>query len=257
MASPEGRVQDMRDVMDIQAVDQTTMRVVLVGRLDTPTIERIEPGLRARIRDSRQHVIVDLYEVGFAASLAIRMFVVIARQLQGTGRKIVLFGAQILFGLLAGFQYLQPDFLYGVVDFSVNRMVHINAMVVWMLFGFIGSIYWLIEDESGTEIVGLKLGNLAFKITHVPPVLLRNRDGQLFAVMSGKRASRELAPQSLLLFFQKAELLIKTVKRILVDAAGLGRKNRQTIPKQAQHNKKPSEICYQAVHIKNTNYGGT
>ena len=96
MASPEGRVQDMRDVMDIQAVDQTTMRVVLVGRLDTPTIERIEPGLRARIRDSRQHVIVDLYEVGFAASLAIRMFVVIARQLQGTGRKIVLFGAQPL-----------------------------------------------------------------------------------------------------------------------------------------------------------------
>ena len=75
---------------------------------------------------------------------------------------IVLFGAQILFGLLAGFQYLQPDFLYGVLDFSVNRMVHINAMVVWMLFGFIGSIYWLIEEESGTEVVGLTLGNLGF-----------------------------------------------------------------------------------------------
>ena len=75
---------------------------------------------------------------------------------------VVLFGAQILFGLLAGFQYLQPDFLYGVIDFSVNRMVHINAMVVWMLFGFIGSIYWLIEEESGTEVVCLALGNLGF-----------------------------------------------------------------------------------------------
>ncbi|MFZ1625010.1 MAG: cbb3-type cytochrome c oxidase subunit I [Gammaproteobacteria bacterium] len=84
--------------------------------------------------------------------LAVKYFVV----------AVVLFGAQILFGLLAGFQYLNPDFLYGVVDFSVNRMVHINAMIVWMLFGFIGSIYWLVEEESGTEIVGLKLANLAF-----------------------------------------------------------------------------------------------
>ncbi|MCL4779194.1 MAG: cbb3-type cytochrome c oxidase subunit I [Gammaproteobacteria bacterium] len=85
---------------------------------------------------------------------------------------IVLFGAQILFGLLAGFQYLSPDFLYGVVDFSVNRMVHINAMIVWMLFGFIGSIYWLIEDESGTEVVGLWLGNLAFWLFTIAVVIV-------------------------------------------------------------------------------------
>ncbi len=75
-----------------------------------------------------------------------------------------LFGAQILFGLLAGIQYLKPDFLYGVLDFSINRMVHINAMVVWLLFGFIGSTYWLLEDESGIPVVGLKLGNLIFWI---------------------------------------------------------------------------------------------
>jgi len=75
---------------------------------------------------------------------------------------IVLFGAQVLFGLLAGYQYLNPDFLFGVMDFSVNRMVHINAMVVWLLFGFLGASYWLLEDESGVPVVGLKLGNLAF-----------------------------------------------------------------------------------------------
>jgi nitric oxide reductase subunit B len=75
---------------------------------------------------------------------------------------LVLLVAQMLFGLLAGLQYLWPGFLYNILDFSVNRMVHINAMVVWMLYGFIGSIYWLLEDESGTTIVGLKLGNLAF-----------------------------------------------------------------------------------------------
>ncbi|MCB1876259.1 MAG: cbb3-type cytochrome c oxidase subunit I [Chromatiales bacterium] len=84
--------------------------------------------------------------------LAVKYFVV----------ALALFGAQLLFGLLAGLQYLKPDLLYGVLDFSVNRMVHINAMVVWMLYGFIGSVYWLLEDESGTNVVGLKLGNLAF-----------------------------------------------------------------------------------------------
>jgi len=75
---------------------------------------------------------------------------------------VVLFAAQILFGLLAGWQYLAPEFGYNVLDFSVNRMVHINAMILWMLYGFIGAIYWLVEEEAGIELVGLKLGNLAF-----------------------------------------------------------------------------------------------
>jgi nitric oxide reductase subunit B len=75
---------------------------------------------------------------------------------------LALFGAQILFGLLAGLQYLNPEFLHGVLDFSVNRMVHINALVVWLLFGFIGSTYWLLEEESGVPVVGLGLGNLIF-----------------------------------------------------------------------------------------------
>lgn len=85
---------------------------------------------------------------------------------------MVLFLAQILFGLLAGLQYVKPGFLYEVVDFSVNRMVHINAMVVWMLYGFIGSVYWLLEDESDTEIVGLKLGNIAFWVLTTAVVIV-------------------------------------------------------------------------------------
>lgn len=77
---------------------------------------------------------------------------------------MVLFGAQISFGLLSGLQYLKPDFLYGILDFNVNRTVHINAMIVWLLYGFIGSVYWLLEEESQHEVVGLKLGNLAFRV---------------------------------------------------------------------------------------------
>lgn len=80
---------------------------------------------------------------------------------------MVLFGAQILFGLLAGLQFLMPEFLHGVLDFSTNRMVHINAMVVWLLYGFIGSTYWMLEEEAGTPVVGLGLGNLAFWVLTV------------------------------------------------------------------------------------------
>ena len=88
---------------------------------------------------------------------------------------IVLFVAQILFGMLAGIQFVRPDFLYGVLDFNVNRMLHIDAMVLWLLYGFIGSVYWLIEDESGQPLVGAKLGNLAFWVLTVAVA------GQLFA----------------------------------------------------------------------------
>ena len=77
---------------------------------------------------------------------------------------MVLFLAQLLFGLLAALQFVWPGFMFNFVDFNVNRMVHINAMVVWMLYGFIGAVYWFLEDESGTEIEGLKLGEIAFYV---------------------------------------------------------------------------------------------
>ena len=80
---------------------------------------------------------------------------------------VVLFLAQVLFGMIAALQYIMPDLLFEVLDFNVNRMVHINAMVVWMLYGFIGSVYWLVEDEAGCEVVGLALGNIAFYVLTV------------------------------------------------------------------------------------------
>jgi len=77
---------------------------------------------------------------------------------------MVLFLAQIVFGVVAGLQFVYPDLFYNTLDFSVTRMVHINAMIVWLLYGFIGSVYWLIEDEAGTELVGLRLANVNFWI---------------------------------------------------------------------------------------------
>jgi nitric oxide reductase subunit B len=75
---------------------------------------------------------------------------------------IILFGAQLLMGLIAAIQFLVPGFLFELFDFSVARMVHINALVVWMLYAMIGSVYYMLPDETGVETVGIGLGKLAF-----------------------------------------------------------------------------------------------
>ena len=76
----------------------------------------------------------------------------------------IIFGAQLLFGVVAAVQYVVPSFLYGILDFSIVRIVHINALVVWMIFAMFGSVYWLLPDETGIETVGIKLGKLLFWI---------------------------------------------------------------------------------------------
>ncbi len=75
---------------------------------------------------------------------------------------IVLFGAQLIMGLIAAIQFVVPGFLFEILDFSVARMVHINALVVWMLYAMIGSVYYLMPDETGIETVGIGIGRLAF-----------------------------------------------------------------------------------------------
>lgn len=95
---------------------------------------------------------VDYAALSAGQQLAIKYFAV----------AMALFLAQMLFGLLAAWQFLDPSFLFGVVDFNVNRMVHINAMVVWLLYGFIGGIFWLVEDESGVPLIGQRIANVTF-----------------------------------------------------------------------------------------------
>ncbi|MGQ9511549.1 MAG: cbb3-type cytochrome c oxidase subunit I, partial [Thermaceae bacterium] len=57
---------------------------------------------------------------------------------------IALFGAQIFFGLLAAWQYIDPNFLYGTLNFMTNRTLHVNAMIVGLLAGFMGGVYWFL-----------------------------------------------------------------------------------------------------------------
>ncbi|ADE11360.1 cbb3-type cytochrome c oxidase subunit I [Sideroxydans lithotrophicus] len=75
---------------------------------------------------------------------------------------IALFVGQILFGLIMGYQYVVGDFLFPLIPFNVARMVHTNLLIVWILFGFMGAAYYLIPEESETELFSPKLAIVMF-----------------------------------------------------------------------------------------------
>ncbi len=77
---------------------------------------------------------------------------------------IILFVAQILFGLILGLQYVVGDFLFPEIPFNVARMVHTNTLIVWLLFGFMGAAYYLVPEEAETELYAPWLAKLMFWI---------------------------------------------------------------------------------------------
>ena len=70
---------------------------------------------------------------------------------------MVLFGLQLAFGLLAATKYLGPDPLLNVLPFDVAKVIHTNLLVVWVLTGFMGAAYWVVPEESRTELHSVKL----------------------------------------------------------------------------------------------------
>ena len=77
---------------------------------------------------------------------------------------IGLFVGQILFGVILGLQYVMGDFLFPEIPFNVARMVHTNLLIVWLLFGFMGSAYFLVPEESERELYSPFLAKLMFWI---------------------------------------------------------------------------------------------
>lgn len=56
---------------------------------------------------------------------------------------LVLFLAQVGFGLILAMQQNDPKFLAGVLNFNVVRAEHLNLAVLWILAGFIGAIFFV------------------------------------------------------------------------------------------------------------------
>jgi nitric oxide reductase subunit B len=77
---------------------------------------------------------------------------------------IALFGVMVISGLLSALYYLQPAFLYGMFDFHIAKILHIDTLVIWLLMGFIGAVYWFLPKELGREVEGIRLAEVLFYV---------------------------------------------------------------------------------------------
>src|SRR5680860_1760501 len=71
---------------------------------------------------------------------------------------MALFAVQVLGGLTIGWIYVQPNFLAETFPFHIIRMIHTNALIVWLLLGFFGAAYFMVPEESEREIWSVKAG---------------------------------------------------------------------------------------------------
>jgi nitric oxide reductase subunit B len=90
---------------------------------------------------------------------------------------MILFAVQVTGGLIAGWIYVNPNFMSELLPFNIIRMLHTNSLIVWLLLGFFGAAYFLIPEESEREIHSptlaypqlaiLLLGTLGVVVTYV------------------------------------------------------------------------------------------
>lgn len=70
---------------------------------------------------------------------------------------LLLFALQLVFGFLSAAKYLGPDPLRAVLPFDVTKTIHTNLLVVWVLAGFLGAAFYIVPEESRTELYSPKL----------------------------------------------------------------------------------------------------
>jgi len=92
---------------------------------------------------------------------------------------VLLFLVQVTVGIIAALQFMWPDFF--ILNFNIIRSLHINAMVVWLLVGMMGATYYVVPEESETEIWSLPLAKFQFWATV----------GTVLAVVLGESALSE------------------------------------------------------------------
>src|SRR5512145_3187819 len=70
-----------------------------------------------------------------------------------------LFALQILLGLYLAYSYTftVPQSIVNVFSFATARAMHTNLLVLWMLLGFMGGAYYIVPEETRSEIFSTKL----------------------------------------------------------------------------------------------------
>jgi nitric oxide reductase subunit B len=58
---------------------------------------------------------------------------------------MILFVVQMLMGSLAATVYVAPNFLSELLPFNIMRMMHTNALIVWLLMAFFGCAYYIVR----------------------------------------------------------------------------------------------------------------
>ncbi len=78
---------------------------------------------------------------------------------------LLIFAVQMIFGLIGGLIYVAPNLIpVDIMPFNEVRMIHTNALVVWLLLGFFGCAYYLIPEEAEREIYSPTLAYVQFAI---------------------------------------------------------------------------------------------
>ena len=68
---------------------------------------------------------------------------------------LLLFALQLVVGLYLAFSYFftVPQAVVDVFPFATARAMHTNLLVLWLLLGFMGATYYLVPEETATEII--------------------------------------------------------------------------------------------------------
>lgn len=78
---------------------------------------------------------------------------------------VILFLVKVLVGVVAAIQFIWPQFF--ILDFNTIKTLHVNALIVWLLVGLMGATYYVVPEESETELWSVPLANLQFWATAV------------------------------------------------------------------------------------------
>ena len=75
---------------------------------------------------------------------------------------LLLFGLQVTMGLWVGLQYVitVPQAIVDVFPFATSRAMHTNLLVLWLLLGFMGATFYMVPEETRSELAWPRNGTL-------------------------------------------------------------------------------------------------
>lgn len=77
-----------------------------------------------------------------------------------------------LFGVLAGFQYIIPDFLKELLPFTKMRPFHDTSVTSWIILAATGSIYFILSNLEGLAIFSFKMTKIHYYLFLIIGILI-------------------------------------------------------------------------------------